>query len=152
MSLFLLISKCFLISPVISSQNCWLFKIVQLTFPILVNFPISLCYWFLISLHCDSNFSPFTPFLIFTPKSYTLYRFVSFWLYRLVLCPMTVVYLCPSYTQQECLLCCYWLYLLLDLFTFTLGFPGGSDAKRLCLQCSILGFNPWVRKIPLRRK
>ena len=31
------------------------------------------------------------------------------------------------------------------------GFPGGSDG-RVCLQCGRPGFNPWVRKIPSRRK
>ena len=28
------------------------------------------------------------------------------------------------------------------------GFPGGSDGKKICLQCRRAGFNPWVRKIP----
>ena len=33
------------------------------------------------------------------------------------------------------------------------GFPGGSDGKRICLQCRFrLGFDPWIRKIPLRSK
>ena len=31
-----------------------------------------------------------------------------------------------------------------------LGFPGGSDGKRICLQRRRPGFNPWVRKIPWR--
>ena len=31
-------------------------------------------------------------------------------------------------------------------------FPGGSDGKSVCLQCRRLGFNPWVRKLPWRRK
>ena len=31
-------------------------------------------------------------------------------------------------------------------------FPGGSDGKSLCLQCGRPGFDPWVRKIPCRRK
>ena len=35
----------------------------------------------------------------------------------------------------------------------TLGdFPGGSDGKSVCLQCGRPGFNPWVGKIPWRRK
>ena len=29
-----------------------------------------------------------------------------------------------------------------------LGFPGGSDSERICLQCGRPGFNPWVRKLP----
>ena len=33
-----------------------------------------------------------------------------------------------------------------------MGFPGGSDGKRICLQCRRSGFNPWVRKISWRRK
>ena len=32
------------------------------------------------------------------------------------------------------------------------GFPGGSDGKRVCLQCRRPGFDPWVGKIPWRRK
>ena len=31
-------------------------------------------------------------------------------------------------------------------------FPGGSDGKSVCLQCGRPGFDPWVRKIPWRRK
>ena len=38
-------------------------------------------------------------------------------------------------------LCCLWLC-----------FPGGSDGKIVCLQCWRPGFNPWVGKIPWRRK
>ena len=30
-------------------------------------------------------------------------------------------------------------------------FPGGSDGKRISLQCSRPGLNPWVRKIPWRK-
>ena len=33
-----------------------------------------------------------------------------------------------------------------------LGFPGGSDGKRIRLECGRPGFNPWVGKIPWRRK
>ena len=29
---------------------------------------------------------------------------------------------------------------------------GGLDGKSICLQCGRPGFNPWVRKIPWRRK
>ena len=31
-------------------------------------------------------------------------------------------------------------------------FPGGSDGKRICLQFGRPGLNPWVGKIPWRRK
>ena len=31
-------------------------------------------------------------------------------------------------------------------------FPGGSGDKSVCLQCRKHGFDPWVRKIPWRRK
>ena len=31
-------------------------------------------------------------------------------------------------------------------------FPGGSDGKSVCLQCSRPGFDAWVGKIPWRRK
>ena len=30
--------------------------------------------------------------------------------------------------------------------------PGGSDSKSVCLQCRRPGFDPWVRKIPRRKK
>ena len=30
--------------------------------------------------------------------------------------------------------------------------PGGSDGKSVCLQCTRPGFDPWVGKIPWRRK
>ena len=33
-----------------------------------------------------------------------------------------------------------------------LGFPGGSDGKSVCLQCGRPRFDPWVRKMPWRRK
>ena len=32
------------------------------------------------------------------------------------------------------------------------GFPGGSDGKESACQCRRCGFDPWVRKIPWRRK
>ena len=35
---------------------------------------------------------------------------------------------------------------------FMVGFLGGSDIKSVCLQCRRPGFNPWVGKIPWRRK
>ena len=31
-------------------------------------------------------------------------------------------------------------------------FPGGSDGKSVCLQCGRPGFDPWVGKVPQRRK
>ena len=37
------------------------------------------------------------------------------------------------------------------LYTFT-GFPGGSDSKKICLQCRRPGYDPWVRKIPWIRE
>ena len=32
------------------------------------------------------------------------------------------------------------------------GSPGGSEGESVCLQCGRPGFNPWVGKIPVRRK
>ena len=32
------------------------------------------------------------------------------------------------------------------------GFPGGSDGKKICLQCRRPWFDPWVGKIPWRRE
>ena len=37
-------------------------------------------------------------------------------------------------------------------FSFHRDFPGGSDGKSICLQCGRPGFDPWVGKIPWRRK
>ena len=34
----------------------------------------------------------------------------------------------------------------------SVGFPGGSDGKSICLQCGRPGFASWVGKIPWRRK
>ena len=33
-----------------------------------------------------------------------------------------------------------------------MGYPGGSDGKNVCLQCWRPRFDPWVRKIPWKRK
>ena len=33
-----------------------------------------------------------------------------------------------------------------------MGFSSGSDGKKICLQCKRPGFDPWVGKIPWRRK
>ena len=33
-----------------------------------------------------------------------------------------------------------------------MGFPGGSDSKKICLQWRRPRFSPWVGKIPWRRK
>ena len=43
---------------------------------------------------------------------------------------------------------------LICVFTHVsvLDFPGGSDSKASVYQCGRPGFNPWVRKIPWRRK
>ena len=38
------------------------------------------------------------------------------------------------------------------LAVIMLGFPGGSDNKRNCLQCRRPRFNPWVGRIPWRRE
>ena len=35
---------------------------------------------------------------------------------------------------------------------FTVGFPGGLEGKRVCLQCGRPGFDPSVGKNPWRRK
>ena len=35
--------------------------------------------------------------------------------------------------------------------TTVLGFPGGSDNKKIFLQCGRPGFDPWIQKIPWRR-
>ena len=33
-----------------------------------------------------------------------------------------------------------------------MGFPRGSDSKRICMQCKKPGFDPWVGEIPWRRE
>ena len=39
-----------------------------------------------------------------------------------------------------------------DLFKKIRATKGGSDGKSVCLQCGRPGCDPWVRKIPWRRK
>ena len=41
---------------------------------------------------------------------------------------------------------------LFSPFSYLFGFPCGSDGKSICLQCRKPGFDPWVGKIPWRRK
>ena len=41
--------------------------------------------------------------------------------------------------------------LLTPVQTF-MGFPGGSAGEESTCQCKRLGFNPWVGKIPWRKK
>ena len=36
--------------------------------------------------------------------------------------------------------------------TLVRGIPGGSDSKKICLQCRRPRFHPWVGKIPWRRE
>ena len=40
----------------------------------------------------------------------------------------------------------------LNLLLYAVSFPGGSGDKSICLQCRRQGFDPWVGKIPWRRK
>ena len=48
----------------------------------------------------------------------------------------------------------YKFYYILYMCTYIhiLDFPGGSDGKSVCLQCRRPRFDPWVRKMPWRRK
>ena len=39
-----------------------------------------------------------------------------------------------------------------NYYPITLAFPGGSGSKSICLQCGRAGFDPWVGKIPWRKK
>ena len=41
---------------------------------------------------------------------------------------------------------------LISKINFSKGFFGGSDGKRVHLQCRRPGFNPWVEKILWRKK
>ena len=43
-------------------------------------------------------------------------------------------------------------YIFIDFLRFTEGLPGVSDSKSICLQCGRPGFDPWVGKVPWRRK
>ena len=47
---------------------------------------------------------------------------------------------------------CSSLKILWHCLSLRLDFPGGSDDKNICLQCGRPGFDPWVGKIPWRRK
>ena len=37
------------------------------------------------------------------------------------------------------------------MYLIFMGFPGGSDSLRICLQCRRHGFDPWVGKILWKR-
>ena len=53
---------------------------------------------------------------------------------------------------SDCLKQTHWI-LIFGAHFFELGsFPGGSDGKRVCLQLGRPRFDPWVGKIPLKRK
>ena len=39
-----------------------------------------------------------------------------------------------------------------EVYVRHLSLPGSSDGKRICLQCGRPRFDPWVMKIPCRRK
>ena len=89
------------------------------------------------------------------------------WFWSPVLpCKLEAAMLCsPSYMGKPCvdgnlrdspnwnlswwLLLCTWF---MSIDTFTQGFPGGSVVSRLWLQCRRHRFNPWIKKIPWRRK
>ena len=43
-------------------------------------------------------------------------------------------------------------YILTTALRLIQSFPRGSDGKSICLQCGRPGFDPWVGKIPWRRK
>ena len=44
------------------------------------------------------------------------------------------------------------LFNMLTTLIIAMDFPGGSDGKSICLQCGRPGFDPWLGKIPWRRK
>ena len=46
----------------------------------------------------------------------------------------------------------FYMCLYLKIPLSILGFPGDSDSKESACRCRSPGFNPWVRKIPWRRK
>ena len=41
---------------------------------------------------------------------------------------------------------------MLYIYIYIYGFPGGSDGNESACNTGDLSFNPWVRKIPWRRK
>ena len=45
-----------------------------------------------------------------------------------------------------------WLNKIENIYEVGLDFPGDSDGKSICLQSRRPGFDPWVGKIPWRRK
>ena len=44
------------------------------------------------------------------------------------------------------------LHGLVAVAVYIWGFPGGANGKEPACQCRTLGFDPWVRRIPWRRK
>ena len=69
-------------------------------------------------------------------------------LYVLDINPLWDIILCTNIFSH--LLGC--LFTLLIVSFDAQDFPGGSDGKSVCLQCGTPGFDPWVGKIPWRRK
>ena len=97
------------------------------------------------------------PFGLFTPG------FHSDWLQRPFWLVCACLYSLKNILKITCVCYAYviksWNHvsimpLLLNsvVASYLLGFPGGSDSKSVCLQCGRPGFNPWVGKIPWRRK
>ena len=59
----------------------------------------------------------------------------------------------PCYSSELCIqMGVSFLFSFAFYFSFHRDFPGGSDGKSICLQCGRPGFDPWVGKIPWRRK
>ena len=54
--------------------------------------------------------------------------------------------------SSTCLLFLSSLNILKEVFNFCLSLPRWLRGLSVCLQCGRPGFNPWVRKIPWRRK
>ena len=54
--------------------------------------------------------------------------------------------------KQKRFLSIFKLSKIINLFKATVGFPGGSDSKESACNAGDLGFDPWVRKTPSRRK
>ena len=60
------------------------------------------------------------------------------------------VYSCHLFIKSASVRSIPFLSFIVPIFAWN--FPGGSDSKSVCLQCKRPGFDPWVWKIPWRRK
>ena len=90
------------------------------------------------------------------PMNKNLCSFVSGWfvpLPNLLHSPLLYTWgLFKKWSSPVLIIICYWIRLFFLIHCHDLGLPWRLSRWRNHLQCRRPGFDPWVRKIPLRRK